>query len=392
MKLIHVVEILDLAMGGPSVATAGFAAAQALQGHDVAIVCYDSPGLAGALASFRHYPAFERVQIHAVPRGGRLEAYTASAAGKVFATLFPGADVVSVHGLWRPMLGKSIRIARQLGVAYSIVPHGMLDPWSFRQKAWKKKPAWWLGWRRHCDRATFIRVLNADEARLLQPLALKAPLRSVPNGVFPEDYAALPAPGGFYRKYPQLRGRPYILFLSRLHYKKGLDYLIEAFAQVANRLDEVDLVVAGPDDGALQTLEQDIARHRLGERAHVVGPLYGEEKFMALVDAACFCLPSRQEGFSIAITEALASGTPVVISEACNFPEVAQANAGKVVGLNAGHIAAALLELLESPAQREAAGRAGRDLVLRHFSWQAVVAGWEAHVRELRAAGARPRW
>lgn len=386
MKIIHVIESLDLAKGGPSVGTTSFACAEAAQGHEVIIVCYDSPGHAAALAAFTSYPAFEQVKIEIITGGGFGEALTASRAGKVLERVLPGADFVSVHGVWRPMLSKAITIARKLGLAYSVTPHGMLDPWSLQQKAWKKKPAWNLVWREHCNHATFIRVLNNDEARLLLPLSLKAPLQRFANGVFPENYADLPAPGEFYKKYPQLRGRRFILFLSRLHYKKGLDYLIEAFSTVAAKIDDVDLVIAGPDEGASDRLELDIQRLGLGDRVHRVGPLYGHDKFTALVDATCFCLPSRQEGFSNAITEALASGTPVVISDACNFPEVAEVNAGRVVPLDAEFVAQGLIELLESPEACAEAGNAGKRLVFERFSWHAIIASWIQCIHEMKQA------
>jgi len=229
-------------------------------------------------------------------------------------------------------------------------------------------------------------VLNDDEARLLEPLSLRTPLHRFANGVFPENYANLPAPGAFFEKHPQLRGRRFILFLSRLHYKKGLDYLIEAFATVAAQIDDVDLVIAGPDEGARDRLELDITRLGLSDRVHLVGPLYGNDKFTALVDATCFCLPSRQEGFSNAITEALASGTPVVISQACNFPEVAEVNAGKVVPLDAQRVAQGLIELLESPQACAAAGEAGKQLVFERFSWHAIIASWIQCVNKTKQA------
>ena len=99
-----------------------------------------------------------------------------------------------------------------------------------------------------------------------------------------------------------LGGRRYVVFIARLHYKKGLDYLADAFAIVAPQSPDLDLVVAGPDEGAKSDFEDRIRRAGVGKRVHLVGPLYGPDKFAALVDCTCFCLPSRQEGFSVAVT------------------------------------------------------------------------------------------
>lgn len=389
MKIVHVIETLALSSGGPAVCAASQAAAQALQGHDVSIVCYAGEEHPGALSVFAGYPGFERVHIVGVTAqggGARLSANDANAALRM---AISQADFVEIHGIWRPILGRAIAIALSCGVAYSITPHGMLDPWSLQQKALKKKLAWWLSWRRYCQGALFIKALNADEAELMGPLKLMSPIRVFPNGVFPEDYQRLPAPGRFYAKCAQLQGRRYVLFLSRLHFKKGLDYLVDAFAEIAAEIQDVDLVIAGPDDGARETVEADIKRHGLMERVHLVGPLYGEDKFAALVDAACFCLPSRQEGFSIAITEALACGTPVVISENCHFPEVGEVGAGRVVPLNAPAVAQGLRALLLNEEARLAAGCAGRELVLGRFSWHAIVRDVLACVESLRRASGR---
>src|SRR5207253_6602065 len=109
---------------------------------------------------------------------------------------------------------------------------------------------------------------------------------------------------------------PYILFLSRLHMKKGLDVLAEAFRTIAAKRSGVHLVVAGPDDGARADFVNRIEAAKLNDRVHLVGSLHGSEKWAALQGAACFVLPSRQEGFSVAILEALASRTSVVVTQA----------------------------------------------------------------------------
>lgn len=382
MKVVRVIENLDLASGGPVVGTASFASAECLLGIETSIICYETAGLAAAKRVFEKFPGFDRVTIRSVPKGGWIEAITATGARKVFEEAFTHDCIVVIHGVWRPMFAKAIAVARGRNIPYAIVPHGMLDPWSLSQKVWKKKLAWLLSWRSYCNDAAYIRVLNDDEARLMQPLLLRAPFAKFPNGVFPEQYADLPEPNEFRNKHPQLKERRFVLFLSRLHYKKGLDYLIEAFALTANQISDVDLVVAGPDEGAQSQLERDIERLNLKDRVHVIGPLYGRDKLEALVDAYCFCLPSRQEGFSNAITEALACGTPVVISENCNFPEVADVKAGHVVKLDSMPIAAALVELLHSPSARDAAGQAGKAMVLERFTWQAIAAESGRYMQE----------
>ncbi|HEY1922436.1 MAG TPA: glycosyltransferase, partial [Tepidisphaeraceae bacterium] len=163
-----------------------------------------------------------------------------------------------------------------------------------------------------------------------------------------------------------------IFFLSRLHYKKGLDFLADAFAIVLRSFPDSRLIVAGPDDGAQAAFESQIARLGIAPRVHLVGPLYAAQKLAALRDCDCFCLPSRQEGFSLAVTEAMACESPVVISTECHFPEVREAGAGVVAELNAPAIAAGIETVLRDPDKAAQMGRAGRELVISRFTWPKV--------------------
>src|SRR5205814_797387 len=138
--------------------------------------------------------------------------------------------------------------------------------------------------------------------------------------------------------------------------------------------------------GARADFERRVAAVGLGGRVHLVGPLSGRDKWAALAGAACFCLPSRQEGFSMAILEALACRVPVVVSEACHFPEVAESGAGEVVPLDAAAVAAALGRVLADPEAAGRMGAAGRLLVEGRFTWRrAAERSLETYERALSA-------
>ena len=163
-----------------------------------------------------------------------------------------------------------------------------------------------------------------------------------------------------------------MLFLSRLHTKKGLDILAQAFVLLAGSYPYVDLVVAGPDGGARDAFVTLVDQLGIEDRVHLTGPLYCNGKLRALVDASCFCLPSRQEGFSVAITEAMACGLPVVVSDACHFPEVKSAHAGAVVSLDPAEVASALAGILDNPAMASIMGRNGQRLVRENYTWPRI--------------------
>ena len=347
MRILHVIPTLDPAHGGPPVVAARLAAAQAAAGHEVALLTADAPSAHAAV--WDGVPAADRV--------ARVDRLTP-------------ADHLHLHGVWGGLLRQTAAAARRAGVPYAVAPHGMLDPWSLSQKPLKKRLGLLLGYRRMLDGAAFLHALNGDEAQLWAPLELRPPGRVFPNGIFPAEVDPPPQPGGFRAAHPELSSDPFCLFLGRLHHKKGLDVLADAFAAVPP---PCRLVVAGPDGGAGDDFRRRVATvPGLAGRVHVVGPVYGPAKFAALADAAVFCLPSRQEGFSVAVLEAMASGTPVVVSDACHFPEVATAGAGLVVPLTATAVAAAVTAVVSDAGRALAMGRAGRALVLSRYTWPTI--------------------
>jgi glycosyltransferase involved in cell wall biosynthesis len=373
MKIVHVISSIDPAKGGPQGGCVRLAAAQSALGHDVHIISYGGIEIQNrAFRSARDVPHFSQIRWHLLPDPDRIEQVFCLNGSRRLSTVLQEASFVHIHGVWEPLLKNAASIARRNHISYCMQPHGMLDVWSMQQKRLKKRLALLLGYRKMLDGAKFILTLNTDEAQLLGPLRLKASNLVIPNGIFLEEFADLPAKGFYRELIPALDGKRIVLFLSRLHTKKGLDILAAAFARLAKSHPEVDLVVAGPDDGAREGFVSLVNQLGIKDRVHLVGPLYGADKLRALVDASCFCLPSRQEGFSVAITEALACSLPVVISDACHFPEVKSARAGAVVSLDPAEVASALADILDNPAMASIMGRNGQRLVHDNYTWPRI--------------------
>jgi glycosyltransferase involved in cell wall biosynthesis len=420
LRLLHVIDSLDPAHGGPSVVCASLAAAQASLGHEVAIVAYDTAGQRPRIdAMLADLPGADFLDLDLLPRPARgPAALLASAARRRLRGAVADADAVILHGVWDRILLAGAGAARRAGVPYAVIPHGMLRPWSLSQKRLKKRASLLLVTRRMLNAAAFLHALNADEAAAFARLGLRPPVEVIPNGVFLEQVDPLPAPGTFHAAHPALEGRPYVLFLGRLHYTKGLDVLAQAFSiltaspsaptspaarssiaaptspaarsspsapsegvargsasagggSTGPAPSDLHLVIAGPDGGYRSELEARVHRLGLAGRVHLVGPIYGRDKFAALRDALCFCLPSRTEGFSVAVLEALASSCPVVISEHCHFPEVTASGAGVAAPLDPGAIAAGIARFLD-PAERARAGAGGRAMVERDYTWPRI--------------------
>ncbi len=387
MRILHIIRTLDPAAGGPPYVAMCLAAAQAQLGHEVHLAYYEDSDRAEYTTAYSRIPGVHQVRRHALAPPGRWERLTALGARREIRSLIPAFDVVHLHEMWHPLLWTSASVARKQGVPYVVTPHGMLDPWSLRQKSRKKRLALAFGWRRVLDRAAFVHVLNADEGRLSEPLGLTCRVESIPNGVGVDELGAAAAEDFFQTAYG-FPGERTVLFLSRLHYKKGLDYLGTAFEILHRGLPDVHLVVAGPDDGAQDGFLRQITRAGLDACVHLAGPLYGDRKHAALRSASCFCLPSRQEGFSIAILEAMACRIPVVISDACHFPEVAEFGAGHVVALDPNQIAAALGSVLENREARQRMGDAGCQLVQSRYTWPKIA---EQCVRAYQQTTAKAR-
>jgi len=390
MRIVQLIDTLDPDHGGPPLVAASLASAQAALGHEVRLVSYLTPEREAAINSMlQSIPGIESVAREYMPARTRFERLAGWQARRSLRPWIEQADIVHMHGVWEVVLKVAARMARAAGKPYVIRPCGVLDPYSLSQKATKKRLALRLGCRSMLDGAAFLHTLNADEARLIEPLRLKCPVRVIPNGVFPEAFNALPAEGSFRAQHREVLGdRPFIVFLSRLHHKKGLDYLADAFAHAARDRPEARLVVVGPDEGARGQFLSQLTRLGLQDRVVMAGALYGQNKLAALVDAACFCLPSRQEGFSMAITEAMACGKPVVISEECHFPEVAEHRAGLVLPLDASRFGAAMTQMLSDHERASAMGQAGRALVMSRYIWPAVAAQTIERYVEAGAHGA----
>ncbi|MDP9173070.1 MAG: glycosyltransferase [Planctomycetota bacterium] len=349
------------------------AAAQAALGHQTRILSYQFQGADDNIrTSLSTIPDLDKVDLQYLPTFTRAEHLLARNAHKLSAVWVAQADLVHLHGVWDPIIYAVSSVARKKGVPFVLTPHGMLDPWAISQKGWKKRLALAMGYRGMLNRAAFLHFLNKDEFALTTPLRLGSRPEIIPNGIFLEELSPLPEKGKFRALRPRLGDKPFVLFLSRLHYKKGLDYLADAFAIVARQFPDTRLVVAGPDDGARAPFESQIRQLGIDHQVDLVGPLYGPEKLQALVDCNCFCLPSRQEGFSLAITEAMACEAPVVISRSCHFPQVAEFGAGIITELNADEIAGAIGRILAAPAAARLMGCAGRELVVARYTWPIV--------------------
>ena len=275
-------------------------------------------------------------------------------------------DLLHVHGVWGFSMAAACTASRRHGVPLVILPHGMLSLYSWTQSPWHKNLYWGLLERRNVAKATRLLLTSRGEGLEMAGLGLPTPISYIPLGLGEDAWATPPWPGRLRELCEgRDRGRPIVLFMSRLHPKKGIiDFLLPAL-----KLLSIDafLVIAGGRDphapGYAEEVPRAIKLLGLQDRVHLLGPIEPEDRWSIFDGADVFVLPSRQENFGLVVTEAMARGVPVVVSrEAYSCEHVLAADAGRVVPLENDAITAAVDELLAATIQLVKPWGSGADL------------------------------
>lgn len=376
MKILRIIVSADLRHGGPMEGAMRVGAELARRGHHYDLATLDPPGARCiADAPCRVIGLGERA-VTPDQRLPFLQRYGyAPRAVPWLREHLPDYDVAIVSGLWNYATMAARRALVGSGVPYVVFPHGMLDPW-FRETYPLKhavKQLLWLGNEgvllRHAEAVLF----TSEEERLrargaFRPYRVRERVVGYGTGDVSGDPAAQVA--AFRGLLPALGDRRYLLFLSRIHEKKGIDLLLDAYAGIAARRADLDLVIAGPDQVGLKaTLEARAAALGIAPRIHWPGMLRGDAKFGAMRAAEAFVLPSHQENFGIVVAEAMACGRPVLITDKVNIWREILADEAALV---APDTAAGIADLLDrylalDPAAREAMGTRARASFLRRF-------------------------
>jgi glycosyltransferase involved in cell wall biosynthesis len=375
-------------LGGPVVSVSATAQALVRRGHSVTVLAtnanfgadLDVPldqavDVAGVQVWYLRCQEPLKRWLPFVPYLSRTLGYHyAPRMGAELRRLAPEADLIHTHlPFVYPTLAAS-RAAQRFHKPLFYHQRGSLDPGALRFRAFKKQLYLRLIERPIMQRANTLIALTEAEVQSYRALDLAAPSRIVPNGIEAAAYRTRADPA-FVARWGIPPDAPVVLFLGRLHPIKGVDKALEAFLSAHASCPEALLVVAGPDEWGLEgRLRARIRQAGLCQRVLFPGMVSGEDKLNWLARADIFLRPSEAEGFSVAVLEALASSTAVLLSPACHFPEVETAGAGRVVSSEPTALGEALAALLSLPAEaRREMGRRGRELVLRHHDLEGAV-------------------
>ena len=307
-----------------------------------------------------------------------------------------GLDLVHTHGLWMYPSAACVAWSRRTRRRYVVSAQGMLDPWALGRSRWKKTLARLLYEGSHLRRAACLQVNSAAEAAHVRRLGLRNPVCVLPNGVdLPPAATAAGPPPWQDRIEP---GRKVLLFLSRIHPKKGLPNLLAAWARLraagCRPLADWALAVAGWDqDGHEGELKGQARELGIADAVCFVGPQFGGAKQAAYRHASAFVLPSLSEGLPMAVLEAWAHALPVLLTPECNLPEAFAEGAGLPVAAEPGDLARGLGELVGmTDAQRREMGDRGRRLVAERFTWGRVAAQMRTVYDWVLGGGRPPAW
>jgi glycosyltransferase involved in cell wall biosynthesis len=366
MKLLQVIRSLNPAKGGPVESVKQIASAMAEIGHLTEILTLDDPK-----AAWVHDFPFV---VHALGPGKGTYGYAPRLVPwlKKFASDY---DAVIVRGIWQYQSFGSWRALRKSKTPYFVFTHGMLDPWFKRAYPLKHAKKWlywpWAEYRVLRDARAVL--FTCEEERLLASESFwlyRCQEKVISYGTSTPGGTAEFQKAGFLGLHPGLRNKRIVLFLGRLHTKKGCDLLIDAYAKVLRNDPDWHLVIAGPDQGGLQSkLMARVHEKQLNASITWTGMIAGDVKYGAIRAAEVFVLPSHQENFGIVVAEALACATPVLITKKVNiWREVEQDGAGIVASDDFEGICSMLRGWINLPTKdKQRMRERARDCFLNRF-------------------------
>lgn len=374
LKVLHVIPSIAPRYGGPSEVICSMVAALNRGGVVTAeVAATDADGPGGRLST-ADVPA--GMKVHLFPRNFSeewkfsrgLRTWLGEQAGEY--------DLVHIHSVWSFASAAAARAAARRRVPYIVRPAGMLSDYSWNRQGWKKQAYWKLIENRTFREAAAFQATSEAEASEIRGARADARVYVIPNGV--EDSAfTTPRDATSLRQLcgPAAGELPILLFLSRLHPKKGIvDRLLPAVAAMRS---PAFLAIVGGDDphapGYADEVRRAIDRLGIRNRVSMLGPVTGGRRWAMFDGAAAFVLPSHSENFGVAVAEAMARACPVVVTDAVqSCTHVRAAECGDVVTGDVTLLAAALDRVVAESEPQRAIGARGREYAERHFRWAGI--------------------
>ena len=325
MKVLSFVSSLDLSSGGPSRSVPMLAKGLAELGVDITLMAIRS----------------ENMNIHALEGTSvKLKVISPSFSRREIAKFLADErfELIQIQSVWEMPYHKVILEARKQNIPYIVTPRGMLEPWSLSQKKWKKKLAWWLYQRNDVQKSACVFTTAKMEAEHVSNLGITTCKAVIPNGIETDAYPCKSSVEGVKKQ---------VLFLSRVHVKKGIELLFEAWKRLHSDYVDWQLLVIGNGEAEyIHSLENRVESLGLKDSIKILPPVFGEAKIKVYQESALFCLPSFSENFGMVIAEAMSCGTPVITTTNCPWEILNETDTGWCVDLSVDNLEHALREAM----------------------------------------------
>ena len=382
MRILHVAATYLPAVryGGTIVSVHGLCKALAARGHEVHVFTTSVDGSGDSVVPHREPVDIDGVKVWYFKSSSLRRIYWSPDLGAAINARVGEFDVVHTHAVFLWPLWAAARAARRANVPYVVSPRGMLERDLVAHRSALLKAIWLAAIERtNLERAAAIHVTSRREAAEARAFGFDLHrVTEIPNGVdFDEQPAGAVAPA----VAAAIAGKPYLLFLGRMNWKKGIDRLLSALARLA----DARLIIAGNDeDNYRGFLERQAERLGVTDRVAYVGAVNHADKMALFSHAQMMVVPSYSENFGNVAVEAIAAGLPVVATpEVGVAAEIAEGGAGLVADGTAEPLASAIHTLAADPRKRAAMGEAGRALARMRFTWPAVAAQMESLYRSI---------
>lgn len=341
MKILFFISSLSVYNGGPSQSVPLLVRGLLQEGVDVTLLSVRTDNVSSAIDKI-----CSNVEFLEKGDAREIESYLKS---KVF-------DLIQLQSVWEPIYHRFAVVARKLQIPYVITPRGMLEPWSLSQKKWKKRIALWLYQRNDLQKAVCLYATSEMEARHLRQLGLTAPIAIIPNGIDTEEFPCRESVGQMKKQ---------VLFLSRIHEKKGIELLLEAWNRLSKDFPLWSLrIVGNGEQSYVKKIRNLIEETGASSSVTLCGPVIGEEKLKLYQESSIFCLPSYSENFGMVIAEAMSAGVAVITTNNCPWEILNETETGWCIDLSVELLERTLREAMNSglPTLFEKGQRASSEL------------------------------
>ncbi len=376
MKIIQCISSLKKKGGGTTFFVSDLSYELGKNGIDVSLISQFSKNKDPTFRDL-YLPVQEKVKIE-------FSDYEKNIFNKIFATSYrskliesieKNVNLIHITGLWEPSTHAAFSLARKYSIPTIVSPQGMLEPWAINNNFYKKKIAWYLYQQNDIKLANVIHATAEQEAENLRRLGFKQPIAIIPNGVNIANYnlSQKYSDKELHQKFSQKKNeKRKLLFLSRIHPKKGLIELVEAWERL--KPNNWEVIIAGPDErGHKKEVEDLIIEKKLSQYFEFVGPVDGKFKYDLYRSSDLFVLPTYSENFGIVVAEALMSELPVITTKGAPWEGLIKNKCGWWIDVGVDPLEKVLKEAFSiSPENLKEMGKRGKKFAEKNFGYPII--------------------